>query len=145
MLGGTESAEVRIRMTDKRMKKLERLKQELQEPQFIGADGFETLLIGWGSTWGAIEEAVCLPNEDKNGRFAALVFGNVYPLPQKLFREKAARARRIIDIEQNATGQLADLIREETGILCDRNILKYDGRQISGEEIAERIRKGEVK
>ena len=141
----TESAEVRTRMTDKRMKKLEGLKQELQEPQFIGADGFETLLIGWGSTWGAIEEAVCLLNEDKNGRFAALVFGDVYPLPQKLLREKAASARRIIDIEQNATGQLADLIREETGILCDRNILKYDGRQISGEEIANRIRKGEAK
>ena len=141
----TESAEVRTRMMDKRMKKLEGLKLELQEPEFIGADGFETLLVGWGSTWGAIEEAVRLLNEDKNGRFAALVFGDVYPLPQKLLREKAARARRIINIEQNATGQLADLIREETGILCDRNILKYDGRQISGEEIANRIRKGETK
>lgn len=141
----TESAEVRTRMMDKRMRKLEGLKQELQEPEFIGDDDFETLLIGWGSTWGSIEEAVRLLNEDKNGRYAALVFGDVYPLPPRLLKEKAAKARRIINVEQNATGQLADLIREETGIVCESSILKYDGRQISGEEIAERIRKGETK
>lgn len=141
----TESAEVRTRMMDKRMEKLEGLKQELQEPEFIGADGFETLLIGWGSTWGAIEEAVHLMNVDKQGRYAALVFGDVYPLPQKLLKEKAAKAHRIINVEQNATGQLASLICEETGITCRGSILKYDGRQISGEEIAERILKGEVK
>lgn len=141
----TESAEVRTRMMDKRMKKLEGLKQELQEPEFIGDDDFETLLIGWGSTWGPIEEAVRLLNEDKNSRYAALVFGDVYPLPLKLLKEKAAKARRIVNVEQNATGQLADLIRGETGIVCESSILKYDGRQISGEEIAERIRKGETK
>ena len=141
----TESAEVRTQMMDKRIKKLEGLKQELQEPEFIGDDGFETLLIGWGSTWGPIEEAVRLLNEDKNGRCAALVFGDVYPLPQQRLKEKAAKARRIVNVEQNATGQLADLIRGETGIICDSSILKYDGRQISGEEIAERIRKGETK
>ena len=141
----TESAEVRIRMMDKRMKKLEGLKQELQEPEFIGDDDFETLLIGWGSTWGPMEEAVRLLNEDKNSRYAALVFGDVYPLPQRLLKEKAAKARRIVNVEQNATGQLANLICGETGIVCESSILKYDGRQISGEEIAERIRKGETK
>lgn len=141
----TESAEVRIKMMDKRMKKLESLKQDLQEPEFIGDDGFETLLIGWGSTWGPIDEAVQLLNEDQDAHYAALVFGDVYPLPVKLLKEKTAKAHRIINVEQNATGQLADLIREETGIVCDSSILKYDGRQISGEEIAERIRKGETK
>jgi 2-oxoglutarate ferredoxin oxidoreductase subunit alpha len=141
----TESAEVRTRMMDKRMKKLEGLNHELLEPDFIGSDCFDTLLLGWGSTWGPIEEAVKLLNEDQQGRYAALIFGDVYPLPQKLLKEKAATAKRIINVEQNATGQLAGLIREETGIACTAKILKYDGRQISGEEIAERIRKEEVK
>lgn len=141
----TESAEVRVRMMDKRMKKLEGLKKELLEPDFIGADTFDTLLIGWGSTWGPIEEAVRLLNKERPGHFAALVFGDVYPLPEKLLKEKAAQAKHIINVEQNATGQLAGLIREETGICCAESVLKYDGRQISGEEIADRIRKGEVK
>jgi 2-oxoglutarate ferredoxin oxidoreductase subunit alpha len=141
----TESALVRTRMMDKRMKKLEGLKQELQEPDFIGPDNFDTLLIGWGSTWGPIEEAVSLLNEDKKDRYAALIFGDIYPLPTKRLQEMAAKAHRIINIEQNATGQLAGLIQEETGITCDDSILKYDGRQISGEEIARCIREGEVK
>ena len=141
----TESAEVRTRMMDKRMKKLEGIRRELLEPEIIGADGFDTLLLGWGSTWGPIAEAIALLNDDGKGRYAALVFGDVYPLPQKLLLEKAPKAKRIINVEQNATGQLAGLIREETGIACSGSILKYDGRQISAEEIVARVQKEESK
>lgn len=139
----TESAEVRTKMMDKRMKKLEGIRQELLEPEFIGPDGFDTLLLGWGSTWGPIAEAIELLNREGTARYAALVFGDVYPLPQKLLLEKAPKAKRVINVEQNATGQLAGLIREQTGIACTGSILKYDGRQISAEEIAERVQKEE--
>ncbi len=139
----TESAEVRTKMMDKRMKKLEGIRQELQEPEFIGSDGFDTLLLGWGSTWGPIAEAIELLNQGGKGRFAALVFGDVYPLPQKLLVEKTSKATRIVNVEQNATGQLAGLIREQTGIACTGSILKYDGRQISAEEIVDRVQKEE--
>ena len=137
----TESAEVRNRMMDKRMKKLEGIKQERLEPDFIGPDDFDTLLLGWGSTWGPIAEAIALLNREGKERFAALVFGDIYPLPQKLLLEKAPKAARLINVEQNATGQLAGLVREETGIACTSSILKYDGRQISAEEIVARVRK----
>ncbi|PKM41074.1 MAG: 2-oxoacid:acceptor oxidoreductase subunit alpha [Firmicutes bacterium HGW-Firmicutes-9] len=141
----TESAEVRTKMADKRMKKLEDLEQELLEPEFIGADDFDTLILGWGSTWGPITEAVGLLNQNGKKRYAALVFGDIYPLPQKLLREKAAVAKRLINVEQNATGQLAGLVREATGITCDGSILKYDGRQITAEEILERMQREEEK
>ena len=141
----TETAEVRTRMVDKRMKKLEGLNQELLEPDFIGPDSYDTLLIGWGSTWGPIEEAVRLLNAVQPEHYAALVFGDVYPLPQKLLKEKAVKAKHIINVEQNATGQLAGLVREKTGIVCTTSILKYDGRQISGEEIIERMQKEGLK
>ncbi len=137
----TESAEVRANMADKRMKKLEGIRRELQEPEFIGPETFDTLLVGWGSTWGPVAEAVGLLNAEGRGKYAALVFGDVYPLPTRLLAQQTARAKRLINIEQNATGQLAGLIREATGIACTGSILKYDGRQISAEEIAERIRK----
>ena len=48
----------------------------------------------------------------------------------------------MINVEQNGTGQLAGLIREFTGIECNQSILKYDGRQISGEEIVASILNG---
>lgn len=137
-----EDSDTRIRMMDKRMAKLEKLKEELLEPNFIGPEEFDTLLVGWGSTYGPILEAVALLNKEEGSRYAALVFGDVYPLPKKLLIEKASKTEGIINIEQNATGQLADLIREQTGIKCSSSILKYDGRQISAEEIVERIRKG---
>jgi 2-oxoglutarate ferredoxin oxidoreductase subunit alpha len=113
---------------------------ELEEPEFLGSDQAGVLLLGWGSTWGPIKEAVDLLNRETPDEYCALVFGDVYPLPEKLLLEKAQQAKRIINIEQNATGQLAGLIREKTGIVCSQSILKYDGRQIAGEEIAARVR-----
>lgn len=139
-----ESSEERIQMMDKRMRKLDKLMEELQEPEFIGGESFDTLLVGWGSTYGPIREAVGVLNEKEPGKYGALIFGDVFPLPKKLLIEKATQAKQLINIEQNATGQLGGLIREQTGIVFDRSILKYDGRQISGEEIVERIQQGGV-
>ena len=140
----TEDAGIRTRMMNKRMGKLKLLEQELIEPEFLGAEEYDTLLLGWGSTYGPIAEAVSELNKEAPGSYAALVFGDIYPLPQKLLREKAVKAGRIINVEQNATGQLAQLIREQTGITCSSSVLKYDGRQITGDELATELRKGEA-
>ena len=140
----TESAQMRTDMMDKRMRKLEKLEAELIEPEFLGDETFDVLFLGWGSTYGPIKEAVKELNQAGKGKYAALVFGDVYPLPVEKLIEKAGKAKRIIDVEQNATGQLAGLIREKTGIACTEYILKYDGRQISGEEIVDRIQKGDL-
>lgn len=136
-----EDSETRIRMMDKRMGKLERIAQELQEPELLGDHAPEVLLLGWGSMYGPLEEAVSLLNLKGGKRFGALVFGDVWPLPQKLLKQTAASAKAIINVEQNYSGQLASLICEVTGIRTDTSILKYDGRQLCGEEIAARISK----
>jgi 2-oxoglutarate ferredoxin oxidoreductase subunit alpha len=138
----TESAKVRVNMADKRMRKLDGILRELEEPEFIGDTNCNVLLVGWGSTYGPIKEAINILNNNNGQRFGALVFGDIYPLPTKLLYEYADKAKAVINVEQNATGQLADLIRETTGILCTGSILKYDGRQISGEEIVNRLQKG---
>lgn len=138
-----EDTETRNKMMQKRMGKIDKLKAELQEPEFSGAEDFDTLLVGWGSLKGPLQEAAALLNKDGNEKYAALVFGDVYPLPEKRFLEKAKKARRIVNVEQNYTGQLGQLIREATGIACTDAVLKYDGRQLSGEEIASLIKGGE--
>lgn len=138
----TESADMRRQMMDKRLRKLLLLRQELQEPEWIGPEDFDVLLLGWGSMHGPLAEAVGLLNAQPGQQFAALVFGDIYPLPTALLLEKAGLARRIVNVEQNATGQMAGLIREHTGIQCVQSILKYDGRQLSGEEIAAQARAG---
>lgn len=138
-----ESAEIRTKMADKRMKKLETLKEELLEPEFIGEDHFDTLLIGWGSMYGPLLEALSLLNNGQKKKYAALVFGDVFPLPEKLLKEKASKAKHIINVEQNATGQLGGIIREYTGITCSSSVLKYDGRQLTGKQIADKVKRGE--
>ena len=134
-----ENEDTRVRMMDKRMGKLELLKQELQEPDLLGEQDPGVLLIGWGSLYGPLDEAVRLLNREGSEKYGALVFGDIWPLPHRLLEEKAARARAVINVEGNYTGQLAALVREVTGIKMHASVLKYDGRQLSGEEIAQRV------
>lgn len=140
----TESAEVRNEMNDKRLRKLEYLKEELLEPEFIGEENADTLLLAWGSLYSPVKEAVTLLNErTRKDKYCALVFGDVWPLPDKELKKYAQKVKSIINIEQNATGQLAGIIREYTGIECNRSILKYDGRPISSQEIYNKLNGGE--
>ncbi|MDQ2086806.1 2-oxoacid:acceptor oxidoreductase subunit alpha [Herbivorax sp. ANBcel31] len=136
----TESPEVRINMSDKRLKKMEILKEELIEPSFYGEDEPEFLLLGWGSLEGPLKEAIQLLNTNGNTKYGALVFGDIWPLPLKMLNKMCKNIKKVINVEQNATGQLASLVREETGIKCEHSILKYDGRPISSEEIYNKLR-----
>lgn len=136
----TESGSVRDAMVLKRMRKLELLKEELQEPDFIGVEDCDVLLVAWGSLWGPVAEAVKLLNKNGGKKYGALVFGDIWPLPVKSLKEKAAKAKKIINVEQNATGQLASIISETTGIFCNSSILKFDGRPISSQFIYEKVK-----
>lgn len=135
----TESADIRISMMDKRMGKLRLLESELEEPECLGDESPEILLLGWGSTFGTLKEAVEILNRE-NLSIGALSFGDLWPLPRKKLEQMAEGAKQIINVEQNYTGQLAKLIRQETGIKCTNSILKYDGRQISLEEIVSGVK-----
>ena len=140
----TESAEVRNKMNDKRLRKMEYLKEELLEPEFVGEENADILLLAWGSLYSPVKEAVKLLNKGAgSNKYCALVFGDVWPLPDKQLKKYAKKARNIINIEQNATGQLAGLVRECTGIECNSSILKYDGRPISSQEIYNKLNGGE--
>jgi 2-oxoglutarate ferredoxin oxidoreductase subunit alpha len=141
-----EDSRTRSLMMEKRMKKAELLREDLIEPDVFGDENAETLLIGWGTMYGPLKEAVELLNKEGGNqggrRYGALVFGDVWPLPTKTLMEKANGAKRLVGVEMNFNGQLALLIRQQTGIAMDGKILRYDGRQLSGAEIAERVREG---
>lgn len=138
----TEESNVRIAQMEKRMRKLDLLKEEVMEPEYYGVEMPETLLLAWGSLNGPVKEAVeLLKNEGVS--IGALVFGDLYPLPVKKLEKYSSIAKKVVNVEQNFTGQLAKLIRMETGIGVTNSILKYDGRQLSSYEIYSRV-KGEV-
>jgi len=129
-----EDAQTRVQMHDKRLKKLETIKAHIEEPTWIGPQDAPSVLIGFGSTSGAIEEAV-LGLNDAGHAIAGLIFSDVYPLATDKLDQ--IKDRRLINVELNATGQLARLIRMETGIKMSDQILKYDGLQLSAQELME--------
>lgn len=122
----------RTNMHLKRLQKLKTLESDLQEPLYIGAEDPEVVLVGFGSTYGAIVEAV---NQFDKKNIGALIFSDVYPLPRK--KLTAYQDKYLINVELNATGQLGRLIRMETGIQFKDSILKFDGLQINAEDILE--------
>jgi 2-oxoglutarate/2-oxoacid ferredoxin oxidoreductase subunit alpha len=134
----TEASEVRNAQMEKRMKKLQLIKDEMEEPEFVGDEDLDILLVGFGSTYGALKDAVDELN-NKGKKVGALSFGDLYPLPEKSLRKYINKAKKIINVEQNFIGQLGKLITQETGILMSSSILKYDGRQITGHEIVEKL------
>lgn len=139
-----ESSQERNAMNNKRLAKIDLIKQDLIEPWFIGNSNFETLIICWGSTYGPVKDAIESINSSNKGNVAALCFGDVWPLPEKLLRDNVCKAKQVINIEQNATGQLASIIREVTGITMDKSILKSDGRQLSCDEIINELIEGGI-
>jgi 2-oxoglutarate ferredoxin oxidoreductase subunit alpha len=70
-----------------------------------------------------------------------LQFNELCPFPVQAATSALSKTKKNIVIENNATGQLAHLIRAETGIKVSGNILKFDGRPFSPTYIAEEVKK----
>ena len=135
----TEDGELRTKMMHRRMNKLKLLEKDLIEPEYIGPNSAEVVLIGWGSMYGPLQDAVEALNKEGHS-VGALVFGDLFPLPQKKLKSYATTAKKLINVEMNYTGQLARLIRTETGIEMSHSILKFDGRQLNFKEIVEQVK-----
>jgi 2-oxoglutarate ferredoxin oxidoreductase subunit alpha len=130
----TELAMVRIANVRKRLKKLELLRNEIEPPYMYGPTDAETILIGWGSTYGPIKEATEMLL-DQGGKVRMMHFSEIWPFPAQPVIEELGKAKLKVCIESNATGQLARLIRTETGMEIDARILRFDGRPITPNHI----------
>ena len=76
----TEDALIRMRMVQKRLlDKLPAIRKEIAPPALYGADRPETVVVGWGSTYGVLKEAIdSLPGRE---RIAFLHFSELFPFP----------------------------------------------------------------
>ncbi len=132
-----ENATLRKKMVEKRLnEKINLLKNEVIYPELIGGKAYKFLLLGWGSTRNIVEEAL---KELKEPKLGFLHFKQVYPLPREIMGY-LVNAQKVLAIENNASGQFANLIKRETGFDIKYKILKYDGRPFSVEEVVKRIK-----
>jgi len=136
----TESAEVRRGMVDKRLKKIPGLLKEIAPPRIYPDAAAAWYTVSWGSSFGAVEEAVRLLRE-KGMNLGYIHFSEVYPLGPEAIPRKISEKADLIAVENNATGQFARLLRMETGLWIDRKVLKFDGRPFSAQELVSQIKK----
>jgi len=103
----TENLDMRTKMVDKRLEKMDGIRDEIVEPELIGNLNYKTLVIGWGSTYGPIAEAVKNMERDD---ISFLHFKQVYPLHHNTLKFLKMENHTII-FENNAQGQFSDLIK----------------------------------
>ncbi|KKB44621.1 2-oxoacid:acceptor oxidoreductase subunit alpha [Bacillus thermotolerans] len=133
----SESPANRQAQMDKRMRKLDRL--QLNMPVYTNAKHEEAdlLLVGFGSTRGAIEEAVERLEKDGvkvNHAHVRLV----HPFPAEELLPLVESAKNIAIVENNATGQLANIVKMNVGHAHKiKSLLKYDGNPFQPHHIHE--------
>ena len=118
-------------MSDKRRRKGQSLAREMEEYETVkvyGQSSSKTALLFWGSNKG-----VCVEAAERLGLRAVQVLA-LSPFPEKRLIEAMQGVERLLAVECNSAGQLADLARC-CGIKVDDRILKYDGRPFSLEEL----------
>jgi 2-oxoglutarate ferredoxin oxidoreductase subunit alpha len=131
----SETIADRNTMVEKRQAKIKGMTGEMKGPKGYHGES-ESLLVGWGSSDGAIREAVDLLRSD-NFDVGGLVFSDIWPFPQKKTNEALSSCKRFITVEQNASSQLGQLIRQQTGHSFHTSLLQYDGRPFTPNWIAE--------
>lgn len=137
----TEDLAVRVQMVDKRLRKLQNILGAVVPPEYHGDKNPELLLLTWGSSRGSVlEAATALQTEGQ--KVATLYFSQVWPLVPEQFLSYLQGAGQVVAVEGNATGQLARLIRRETGFLIAKVISRYDGLPVTPEFIRRELSRG---
>ncbi|MGE5704592.1 MAG: 2-oxoacid:acceptor oxidoreductase subunit alpha [Clostridia bacterium] len=142
----SESPENRIAQMDKRMRKLNKLVERFPNPVlFEGAnDDADVLVIGINSVGGAIEEAKArLEQDGVKVNHAQLRL--VHPFPTDVLKPYVDKAKHVVVVENNATGQIANLVKLNVGSAEKvHSLLKYDGNPFLPSDIHNQI-KGLIK
>ncbi|TWI55238.1 2-oxoacid:acceptor oxidoreductase subunit alpha [Halalkalibacter nanhaiisediminis] len=124
----SESPENRKNQMDKRLRKLANLPKTFKNPLFVHAEHEEAdlLVIGVNSTRGTIEEA--MPRLEADGvKVNHAQVRLLHPFPTDEIKPLIERAKKVVVVENNATAQLANIIKMNIGNVKIENVLKYDG------------------
>jgi 2-oxoglutarate ferredoxin oxidoreductase subunit alpha len=138
----TGSPKLHMAMTAKRRNKLRQLAKEIPVPEIYGDQEGDTLLVGWGSTYGPIHDAVKRARE-AGEKIAALHLRHIHPLPNGL--EKVwPKFKRIVTVEMNdqgvyGFGQLATILRARYCESKIESVTKTDGLTFRVKEILEGV------
>jgi 2-oxoglutarate ferredoxin oxidoreductase subunit alpha len=137
----TEGIDNRIAMMRKRMGKLDTAAKEIPQSfkwKLHGPPRADLTLVGWGATKGAILDAMSeLEADGRSVNFLQIRL--MRPFPTADVAAVLGEATATVLIEANYAAQLGALIREHTGVAMQHQVLKYDGRPFSRNEVVEGV------
>ncbi|MEM4463713.1 MAG: 2-oxoacid:ferredoxin oxidoreductase subunit alpha [Fervidicoccaceae archaeon] len=128
-----EDPENRIKMYEKRMKKLELIRKEVPLNEKLKVYGFEDpefIIIGWGSTKGVAVEALESAAKEVGVRGAYVNLKMLWPFPSEELKEIVGKIseKKIIVAEHSYEANIARLMAMEAGLNVGGKIVKYTGR-----------------
>ncbi len=135
-----EDIATRVKMMEKRMAKMQGVLRDALAPVTYGDDQPDIVLIGWGSTKGAIRSAVEILQE-QGTKALAIHLPQVYPLPAELEQLLAGPGEKYV-VEGNFSGQLQKLLGMEFAWKPAGSVRRFDGRPLNAHYILERLAGG---
>jgi len=136
----TENPDARTRMMQKRFMKLETFRREdMQPPKIFGNPESDITIVGWGSTKGVILEVIERFREEEAIDLKLVQIVDIWPFPDQAVADALRSSRQAVVVENNFTGQMANLIRQQTGIECAK-VVKYNGAPFSPKELYQRLK-----
>jgi len=128
----------RRKMVEKRARKFLGVAADVPPPTLEGPADAEVTLVGWGSTYGVIREAIEMLAE--RGVVAShLAIKWIVPFHEEAVGEILTQAKRVLIIENTYSGQFARYMRSETGFAAHGHIRKYDGEPFMPHHIVEGV------
>jgi len=126
-----------VKMNNKRFKKVKYFSREINKfnPTTLYGKG-KNLIISWGSTKGAIIDTI-----SKLNNFRFLQVSYISPFPKQRVLNEIKKSKKVVLVENNATGLLGDIIAEQTGFIIKEKILKYDARPFTPEDLIKKLKK----
>ncbi len=125
-------------MVEKRARKFQDMAAHIAPPELEGPADAAVTLVGWGSTYGPIKEAIGLLAE-QGVAANQLPIKWIVPLHGDAITETLSRARRVIIVENNRSGQFYRYLRSETGLSVSGHIRKYDGEPFMPHHIVDGV------
>jgi 2-oxoglutarate/2-oxoacid ferredoxin oxidoreductase subunit alpha len=126
----TEKSSEIIEMSNKRMRKVETLRENLPEPEYFGSKKPKLVFVGYGSAGNTIRDILRHYPE-----VGYLHYQYIYPLKYGKILEMNDNGVKMVLVENNQTGEFGKLIKQESGFEIKERLLKYDGRPFFVEDI----------
>ena len=122
-------------MVEKRGRKMQDIFEHVAAPEIEGEEDADVTLVGWGSTYGAIHEALeQLKVEGITANHLPIKW--IVPFHVKEITDILSNSKKVIVIENSYSGQFFRYMRSETGLNVDAHIRKYDGEPFMPHQVA---------